>query len=199
MVKNDIPTFKTPKGIAKFPWLNKPNMKYASGPIGNYEVELVLEGADAESFKAQCDAWWEESKKTHNTSTGGLPYSPDKDADGNETGATKFTLRMPQLSKTNKKLKPKFFKANGDPDTSDPQVGSGSTIKVIGSVLFTQYQGGAYLKLYPYNVQVINLVEYQAEGGFEDESEFSNNSPDSFENAPTQPSQGTGVHSATEY
>jgi hypothetical protein len=61
--KKQIIKVNTPKGIAKYPWLNKPNTTF--NPLGEYKVGLLLpaNSAEAESLISQIDGWLEESLK----------------------------------------------------------------------------------------------------------------------------------------
>jgi hypothetical protein len=59
--KKQIIKVNTPKGIAKYPWLNTPNTTFDSN--GVYKVSLLLQAnsAEAESLINQIDGWLEES------------------------------------------------------------------------------------------------------------------------------------------
>lgn len=160
-----IPSFTTPIGRAVWPSLNTPNTNF--NPEGTFEVDLALEGAEAEAFKAQCDEWLEVSKIKNDCDGVGVPYKPEVDKETNEpTGATLFSFKMYATKKDGTPNTVRFFDAEGKPDMSNPKVGSGSRIRISGSVMFTSFGSKAFLKMAPYKVQIAELVEYNG-GGFD--------------------------------
>ena len=146
MSETKRPIERTPKGIAKWITVNTPDTKFKDA--GEYRVTLLLKGADAEALKAKIDEAIKlaivESKANKNNAkhvknikaAKDLPYAPDTDKEGNETGFTAFKFKA-TASGTRKKDKstwtfqPRVFDAALLPiDLKKVQVWGGSEVKV---------------------------------------------------------------------
>jgi hypothetical protein len=148
--------FVTPKGVAQYPWLTKPDTKFSEE--GVYKVSLAIPEADAKAFaKAAQDTFVNEYGQAK-LSKAHMPFK--KDEDGNLV----FSFKS--------KLKPRLYDSAGKPITEDVAVGGGSVLKVSGA--FGPYNKGANMgvALYLNAVQIIELVEFSSnpfgavEGGF---------------------------------
>lgn len=122
------PTYRTPRGVFVYPWLNKPD-EYKNS--NKYHVDLKLEGGDAAKLKAIIDAEVEKSyaqavkdakpdpKTKKKIVSKKAPYRPDVDDEGNETGATLFRFSQNAVIKnkqkgTETKVTIAMFDAAGD-------------------------------------------------------------------------------------
>ncbi len=174
--KKKVVKITTPRGTAKFPWLNNPNTKFAAD--GVYTVNLLVPEDEAQSLMEQLDEMAEETyqkaveelkekkkvaeiKKIQKVE----PYSRETDEDGNETGNIEFKFKMPAKvtsKKTGKTitLAPKLFDAKGKPVKNTVIIYGGSIIKVnfSPSLYFmpATKQCGVSLRLNA--VQVLDLV-----------------------------------------
>lgn len=122
--KPKAPTGTTPVGVAVYPRLNKPDTKF--NPAGNYSTKLVLSAEDAaplmeaiekvaeeayENAKATLEAKLEEAKaadkpkvkkKLEKLVKGDMPFAPEYDDAGDETGNIVFSFKT-NASYTDKK------------------------------------------------------------------------------------------------
>lgn len=135
----------TPRGIAVWPKLDEPDTKFEAE--GVYTTKLKLSAEDAQPYVdlidklaadhlAACQkAESNPAKKKKLKLTDDMPYKPDLDKEGNETGDMILSFKM-KASGVSKKTgkpwtrKPAAFDAKGRPLTPVPKIGGGSTIKV---------------------------------------------------------------------
>jgi hypothetical protein len=194
------PNFTTPKGVAKYPWLNTPDTKF--NPDGDYKITVVL-GAEAAApivkfLDERLEASVAQAKKDNvgkKVREADPPYKVNE-----ETGEVEVTFKM--KAKVNMKngdsfeQKPTIFDAKLRP-LKDINVGGGSVVKV-NYECFGFYTAliGAGVSLRLKAVQVLNLVEFSGglsaqamgfkeEEGFEQEVEdtpFSNSEKSDEEN-----------------
>lgn len=129
----------TPKGTARFPWVNKPDTKFNAE--GVYKVDLVLDGQDASDLRAKVDAAVEAAyteitkdmtPKEAKSYKIAAPYEVEEDDEGRPTGNTVFKFRQ------NAKIKMKSgetkdiqiaIKDSKNRDTKEPIFG-GSIVKL---------------------------------------------------------------------
>lgn len=177
-------TFVTPKGIAVYPWLNKPDTKFS--PEGEYKVTLKIPSREAEDLISRltgiAEDYHEELIKTDPKAKHlrmNFPWEEEMDDQGNVTGNYLFKFKQ-KANITGKDgssyaMKVAIFDAKRNPSTS--LVGGGSEIKVAATVW--PYKMGSTktvgLSLKPTAVQIISL---QSVGGgsaasmFNDEDGF---------------------------
>ena len=179
----------SPKGVAVYPRLNRPDTKY--NEHGTYSCDLRLEMNEA--TKKLLAAITAEYKSHTGTDHPKKPVRKDKEAvfyfDQNDDGSyvlDSVTLKLRAKNVTVKKTgeiwdrKPKLFDAKGDPLPIDIKVGGGSGVKVAfeidnGTI---QKSGDKFTRLIPTAVQIIDLVEY-GDGG--DAASFGFDEEDGFE------------------
>lgn len=174
------PRYTTPKGTAKYPWLNTPDTKF--NPDGDYKVTLVVPVAEADTIMQFLDeqlAASEAKAKKENpgkkVKVADAPYKIDEE-NGNVEINFKLKALVHMKNGDSFTQKPALFDAKGKP--IEANVGGGSKIKV--SYECNQYFSplqGAGISLRLRAVQVIDLVEYtggSAAGayGFEEEEGY---------------------------
>lgn len=148
--------FVTPKGIAQYPWLTKPDTKFSEE--GVYKVSLAIPEAEAKPFAKVIQDMFVAEYGQAKLPKAHMPFKKD------ENGNIVFSFKS--------KMKPRLYDAAGKPIKEDVSVGGGSTLKVSGA--FGPYNKGANtgVALYLNAVQIINLVEFSSspfgaeEGGF---------------------------------
>jgi hypothetical protein len=100
--------FTSPIGVFVYPWINKPDTKFASGGSGLYKVDLDLQGEAAASLRAKIDAAvdqaWEleieqvpegpARKKFETVWRKDYPYEIVEDDQGHPTGHIKFHFKQ---------------------------------------------------------------------------------------------------------
>jgi hypothetical protein len=165
--------YVSPKGAAGYPKLTRPDTKFKAE--GEYSTALTLDEKDGKAFletlKQAC------IDEVGNKAAQTAKY-PCKIEEG------KYTFKFKS------KNKPKLYDSKGKPITAeDLNIGSGSVLKVAGSMSFPKVQGVQYVSLYMNQVQIINLVEYSSspfgeeEGGFTaEDSSFAESSTADEEN-----------------
>jgi hypothetical protein len=175
-------TFTTPKGIAQYPWLSKPDTKFSEE--GDYKVNLVLSKQDALPILKQINEVYAENYEKEVKKANGKevkksvpPYAEEFDDAGQPTG--NVILRF----KSKAAYKPAIFDAKGIP-MIDSNIWGGSEIKVNGSVApyFTSLIGaGVALRLRA--VQVIQYVEGGSGGAdrFGEEVGYEHKAAETFE------------------
>ena len=179
-------TFTTPKGIAQYPWLSKPDTKFSEE--GDYKVNLILPEKEAGPLVEQINAAFAENMQAEmkkqnkkELKTANPPYAQELGEDGSPTGNVIFKF------KSKAAYKPAIFDAKGKP-MIDSNIWGGSEIRVNGSIggYYTSLIGvGVALRLRA--VQVIQYVEGSGEGasrfGFEETAGYEHDTPDSFKSA----------------
>lgn len=194
MAKPKRERFSSPKGIAKYPRLQKPDTKFDSD--GVFKLDLILDRsikADAafiaeletkakKAFtEAKADLKANKKVKLLKELTMGLPFEEVLDDEGDETGkvAVKFKLSAHVKPKNGDAFdqKPALFDSKGKPYVG-PTIGGGSTVRVSFEVIeycnTAAKNAGISLRLKA--VKVIDLVEYVPGGdasayGFDDEED----------------------------
>lgn len=139
------PTFKTPQGIAQYPWLNIPDTQFDHE--GQYKCNLRLSEAEAKPLmdeirKAAIDAFGDKAKSAT------LPFVKDA-----ETGDV--------IVKTKSKYQPSVCDSSGKviPTASLPKIFGGSEVKLAGT-LFPYQAGGRHgISMQLGAVQLIKLSE----------------------------------------
>ena len=136
--------FTTPKGIAMYPWLSRPDTQFT--PEGQYKVNLRVSKGDAQQMMDDCltaanDAFGDKSKNAK------MPWKVD-----DETGEVVLI--------TKSKFAPRFVDSTGQviPDSKAPQVNSGSTIKAAGTMFPYNAGGNMGISLQLSGVQIIELA-----------------------------------------
>jgi hypothetical protein len=181
-------TITTPKGIAKYPWLSKPDTKFSEE--GEYKVNVILTKEEAAPLVDKINGIFaenvkEETKKAKGkeVKTSNPPYMDELDDDGKSTG--NVILKF----KSKAAYPPAIFDSKGT-KMEESNIWGGSEIRVNGyaAPYFTSMVGaGVALRLRA--VQVIQYVE-GAQGasgfGFEEEDEgfvqeASTPAPETFE------------------
>lgn len=178
--------YTTPKGIAVWPKVTKPDTKYK--PEGEYSVNLVLDGEDALSLKglidtAIADNVAEEQKKVKGKKIKVYdpPYSVVLDDDNNETSQIRFKFTQKAIIKkkdgTLVNMSVTIFDAKAQviKDVHKLNIGSGSTIKVCFQLNpWNSATLGAGVSLRLKAVKLLKVVEGGASAaayGFEGEEE----------------------------
>lgn len=175
------PRFTTPKGVAKYPWLNKPDTKF--NPDGDFKITLVIPVDQADTIMQFLDEQMAASEATAKKANPGkkikvadAPYKVDED-NGNVEINFKLKAKVNMQNGESFDQKPALFDAKGKP-LNDVNVGGGSKVKVsYECVPFFTALIGAGISLRLRAVQVIDLVEFSggaAAGayGFEEEDGF---------------------------
>ena len=183
-------TFTTPKGIAQYPWLSKPDTKFSEE--GEYKVSLILSKEEAIPILKQINEVFAENVAAETKKNGGKdikkappPYMEQLDDAGNSTG--KVILKF----KSKAAYKPAIFDAKGIP-MIDSNVWGGSEIKINGSIApyYTPLIGaGVALRLRA--VQVIQYVDAStgaaSKFGFEEEVGYEHQATETFESIAASP------------
>lgn len=136
--KAPLMKLNTPLGVAKFPWLNTPDTRFDDA--GVYKVDLVLPEDDpkVQALIGKIKKVYEEFRATlpapkNKKEPESYGYSPDYDAEGNETGYLVFKLKA-KASYQNDKQEvvelpaPAKFDAKLQKIPDDTPIWSGSTM-----------------------------------------------------------------------
>ena len=150
--------FTTPKGIAQYPWLSKPDTKFDEE--GQYKVNLILSQEDAKPLIQQINESFaqnlkEETKKNKgkDIKTANPPYSDELDDDDKPTGNIVIKFKSKAI------YPPAIFDAQGNV-MKDSNIWGGSEIRVNGSIApYYVPLIGAGVSLRLRAVQVIEYVE----------------------------------------
>lgn len=165
--KQKLKQFITPKGVAVYPWLTKPDTKFNAD--GEYRVRLRVDGEAAqeliEALEAEAEGSYQAALKENKgkkLKRADLPFKEVVDDEGNETGEFEFNFKMKAKLTTKAgdviEQKPKLFDAKGKETKASPY--GGSVIKVaFQAVPFYTSLIGAGISLRLRAVQIIELVE----------------------------------------
>ena len=146
MPKEKEPIFVSPLGSALYAHLDKPDTKFDD--VGKFKISLKLDPAD-EGVREFLRELTDHTNAEHDG--GHVPFTHDKDGDGDKTGLFIVTFKS--------KYPPKVFDAFGNPLPEGIKVGNGSTVRVAyREHHYDAFSGGMALWLQA--VQVHELVEY---------------------------------------
>lgn len=175
----------TPKGVAIFPWLNKPDTKFKDE--GQYKITLRLSAENAAILDAKLQPLFDKAvaaaQKNPKNKGKKLKINdfskPVIDDNGDATGETDYGFKMTAsgISKKNGEpwsMKPDLYDAHGERLASDVKVWGGSIVKVSFEVTEYDKPIGCGISLRLNAVQVIKLVSSERDAathGFTDESD----------------------------
>lgn len=165
MTKAKNPRYTTPKGVASYPYLTKPDTKF--NPDGEYKISVEIPGEDAQDIVTFLDEQFAlsvaKAKKDNpgkKIKEGDVPYSINED-----TG--KVTVKFKLKAKVTPKIgdpfeqRPALFDAKGKPVGADAKVGGGSIVKVAYELIpYYTAIAGAGVSLRMKAVQIIELKEF---------------------------------------
>lgn len=174
--KARTPYRASPPGIAAYPWLNKPDVKF--NVDGVFKTGLVVEGAEAQKLKEQLDV---AAQKAFEEETADMapaerkkwgiyvPYEEEETDDGHKTGRITFNFKQNAVIKVEGEPKPikiAIFDA-ADKEVHTPIFG-GSTIRVMFRERNTKIAASKKIgvKLDFLKVQLIKLHERKNDSGF---------------------------------
>jgi len=172
-------TIITPKGTARYPWLNKADTKWHD--LGEYKVDLLIPKAEAAPLIELIEEAFEKTKAMNKSKKDApRPYFDDVTADGDETGLVVFKCKNKNRinSKTGEvwDRKPIIVDSKGNP--TDVEIGGGSVLRgklelypwhnsALGTGVSLQIKAIQVVELEPLRKQ-----EFDAIDGFEaDEDE----------------------------
>lgn len=168
----------SPKGRAKYPWLNQPDTRF--NPDGEYRVSLLLpaDSKEAQAFMEKLDELADEAvekakndliedgkKAQANKVTRNDPYVMEEDKEtGEETGNVEFKFKMKAKVYSKKHDKtfeftPDVFDAKGNPVPGDVRIFGGSILRVsfVPDPYYMPSSKAAGISLKLKAVQVIEL------------------------------------------
>ena len=142
----------TPRGVAMYPWLNKPDTKFDAD--GVYKMSLRVSAEDAGKLQDTITKTFTDEFGAKKLAKANFPFKPALDDDGNETGEVVFSFKS--------KMQPKLYDAKGGliKNPGDLKVGGGTIAKV--NCAMAPYDKGINtgVVLYLNGVQIIELVEF---------------------------------------
>ena len=181
----DIKKFKSPVGIAAYPWLNQPDTRYDAD--GVYQVNLILDKKDAQKLQDVV----KEVGNGGRRSPVGPEYIKDENGDKKKTGKYSVRFKLKAKVKTKKgdswEQAPILYDAEGTRVT-DVKIGGGSKIQVsYEAIPYDQGEGGVTFRMK--GVRILDLVEYQSSGETDD---WSNEPKGSFVSSRNDSSSSDG-------
>lgn len=212
----------TPKGEAVYPRVNKPDTKFNAA--GVFSTKLVLSSADAtplmEAIDKEAEAALEAARQTledkiatskgkdlvkakqalEELTAGPLPYEPEYDDDGEETGRYVFSFKTNasytdrKTNKTVNKTVPMFdVKGKKIDESVKPQVWGGSILKVdfTASHYYNASAKTAGVSLRINAIQICELVTGSGGSGRFGEEEGNYEAPEAQEGSSFSDEQGT--------
>lgn len=183
MAQNTQIKIVTPRGIAVYPWLNRPDTKFS--PDGDFKVTLKVGAEEAAPLMEKLDealAKYQAQQAKADPKVGRYsispPYEEEIDDQGNLTGNYLFKFKQKAVINTKDgrtiDMKVALVDASRTPTTVN--VGGGSEIKIAATVfpyaMSTTKSVG--LSLRPSAVQILSLVSGQSNvvSMFDDEDGF---------------------------
>ena len=170
------------KGTAAFPKLDRPykydkvQKKSLPDPDGEFSVKVVVGPKEAKAYIAKIDAI-AKAAGVSPAKAKNMPYAPETDKEGEETGNTVFTCKGYGTRRDGTLNSIKHWTASGEPVDKDFRLSGGSIIRVdLWAKAFKELGGGCRLNLNA--VQVLKAIEYEAKNPFDRDEEYANNSDD---------------------
>jgi hypothetical protein len=156
------------RGVARYPWLNKPDTKFKAE--GQFKVDLEIDAETAEPLLSQFEdiraaeiAAAKVKLKGKKPKEADLPLVPKLDEEGNETGTYLLKAKMTASGVSKKTGKPwsrvvPIFDAKGKP--ANPQIYGGSELILsIEPRGWANPKGECSVTCYLEGVQVIKLAK----------------------------------------
>ena len=183
MAQNTQIKIVTPRGIAVYPWLNRPDTKFS--PDGDFKVTLKVGAEEAAPLMEKLDealAKYQAQQAKADPKVGRYsispPYEEEIDDQGNLTGNYLFKFKQKAVINTKDgrtiDMKVALVDASRTPTTVN--VGGGSEIKIAATVFpyAMKTTKSVGLSLRPSAVQILSLVSGQSNvvSMFDDEDGF---------------------------
>ena len=183
MAQNTQIKIVTPRGIAVYPWLNRPDTKFS--PDGDFKVTLKVEAKEAAPLIEKLDEAltnYQDQQAKADPKIGRYsitpPYEEEVDDQGNLTGNYLFKFKQKAVINTKDgrtiDMKVALVDASRTPTTVN--VGGGSEIKIAATVFpyAMKTTKSVGLSLRPSAVQILSLVSGQSNvvSMFDDEDGF---------------------------
>lgn len=159
--------FTTAKGIAQYPWIFDPDIKYDAD--GQYHIQLIVAKEDAKDMiqrlSAMLDEFKAQTEKEKNKKVGTMDFFEETP----EGDSVQFKFKQKRVLRRKDgstiEVKIPVFDSCGGAVSANSKMGTGSTVKVCYSPLpyYNAVTKSVGLSLRLVAVQVINLVSY--EGG----------------------------------
>ena len=157
-----LKTVITPKGVLSWPYIAKPDTRY--NPEGVFKTSLILTAAEAAPLMEACTEAFVNEFGQAKMAKAMMPFEVNE-----ESGEVTFKFKS--------KRQPRLYDAKGKQISKIPQVSSGTIAKVNAAI--NPYNKGINtgVSFYLNDIQIIELVEYQAgpkftaEDGFEAEDD----------------------------
>ncbi len=148
----------SPFGIACWPYLNKPDDKFAShGDPGVYKVDLKVPNDEAADFLAAIEDFRDANLEGRKAK---LPWKAELDKEGNETGNVLIRFSQKEFIKTSRGNMPmKVLLIDGHKKPMTEIIGPGSTIRGKVNARIWTVKGETGLTLHPSVVQCTDLKE----------------------------------------
>jgi hypothetical protein len=164
MAKNDKkeqPILVTPFGTLVFANLTKPRDYKGNGDFA-YDTGFLLDGAQADEFIAQIDAWMKDSQAESKLRPNDPPYTEHTDKEKNVVpGVTKFKFKLRAETKLKNgdvwKRKPKLVDADAKPIEGPIRIGNGTRARIKYQPYFSTGGNRAGVVLQPLLVQIVDL------------------------------------------
>lgn len=169
---------KTPRGIAFYPSLNRTE-RYQGKDTGNYTLKLILSGDALETMTTEVNDFLEEAYGPKKAAKVKSPFKVTKPKEG-EDQQTYIVFRAKAVV-NDRERKVAIFDSKGKPVEREISLGSGSVVKVNGSMKAFDDEPG--IAFYMDAVQVIKYVEYKPAAGFDAEEDEDGFSGDEFDTA----------------
>ena len=167
MAQNTQMKIVSPKGIAVYPWLNRPDTKFS--PDGDFKVTLKVEAKEAAPLIEKLDealTKYQEQQAKADPKIGRYsitpPYEEELDDQGNLTGNYLFKFKQKAVinTKDGRSIDMKVALVDASRTPTTVNVGGGSEIKIAATVfpyaMSTTKSVG--LSLRPSAVQILSLV-----------------------------------------
>lgn len=164
----------TPAAPCLYPFLKKPDTRWKKE--GEYKVSLIFDQNDEfiAKVEAKTEKEFEIAKANMKPAQAKAlvcisPVKEELDENGNATGNVKLNFKsnaqfMDKKTEEVVHVKVKVFDAQGKPIVNLPNIGNGSKLKVSFNPVGAVVKGEFYLSLWMNAVQLIELVEYNADG-----------------------------------
>jgi len=162
----------TPIRPCLYPFLKKPDTRWNED--GEYRVSLVFDQDDEFIYKVKVKAEKEfEIARTHMRPgqaaklTFVSPVKVEEDEDGKPTGNVRLNFKTKAIFRKDGEahhVKMKVFDGQGKLIENLPNIGNGSKLSVAFNPIGTVVKGEFYLSLWMNAVQLVELIEYNADG-----------------------------------
>lgn len=171
--------FTTPRGVAVYPHLHAPDYEFDSAGVFSTKLRLDTSRPEVQKWMKRVKRLYKEYAKEHGLKVkkSGLPWTEDSENEGSILVNCKMKHQVSPRNSEPFTQVPVIVDAKRTKLDETPAIGGGSELKLAGQLNgYGGFGGGVSIRLKA--VQVLELVEWEQDFGFDEEDGFATDGDD---------------------